>query len=80
MLILMGVNHLILMNPTAVCEPIVPIYCSSTSASQTLSGMIRGNRLVEARTFRYLARLRTAETRKYELNWPFKVQPRPYQP
>jgi len=38
-----------------------------------------GNRLVEARTFRYLSRLREREPGEYERNWPFKVPPRDYQ-
>jgi superfamily II DNA or RNA helicase len=38
-----------------------------------------GNRLVEARAYRYLSRLRTAEPGEYERTWPFKVSPRPYQ-
>lgn len=38
-----------------------------------------GNRLVEARAYRFLARLRTEEAGEYERNWPFKVQPRDYQ-
>lgn len=38
-----------------------------------------GNRLVEARTYRYLSRLREAEPGEYERGWPFKVQPYPYQ-
>lgn len=38
-----------------------------------------GNRLVEARTFRYLARLREREPGEYERSFPFKVPPRDYQ-
>lgn len=38
-----------------------------------------GNRLVEARTYRYLSRLRTAEPGEYERNFPFKVPPAPHQ-
>lgn len=38
-----------------------------------------GNRLVEARTYRYLARLRTTEPGEYERSWAFKLPPKPYQ-
>lgn len=38
-----------------------------------------GNRLVEARTYRYLSRLRTDEPGDYERNFPFKVPPKDYQ-
>lgn len=37
------------------------------------------NRLVEARTYRFLARLRTEPPGEYERTWPFKVTPRDYQ-
>ena len=38
-----------------------------------------GNRLVEARTYRYIGRLRTEPPGEYERAWPFKVSPKPYQ-
>lgn len=38
-----------------------------------------GNRLVEARTYRYLARLRTQQPGEYERNWPYKVPPHEHQ-
>lgn len=38
-----------------------------------------GNRLVEARTYRYLTRLRTTEPGEYERAWPFKVPPKDHQ-
>ncbi len=38
-----------------------------------------GNRLVEARTYRFLSRLRTEPPGEYELNWPFKVPCKPHQ-
>lgn len=38
-----------------------------------------GNRLVEARTYRYLGRLRAEPPGEYERAWPFKVPPKPYQ-
>ncbi len=38
-----------------------------------------GNRLVEARAYRYMARLRTTGPGEYEREWPFKMEPKPYQ-
>lgn len=38
-----------------------------------------GNRLVEARAYRFIGRLRTAEPGEYERAWPFKVPPKPWQ-
>lgn len=38
-----------------------------------------GNRLVEARAYRFMGRLRTAEPGEYELSWPFKITPTGYQ-
>jgi len=38
-----------------------------------------GNRLMEARTYRYMERLRAAEPGEYEHTWPFKVTPHAYQ-
>jgi len=38
-----------------------------------------GNRLMEARTYRYMQALRTAEPGEYERSFPFKVEPHAYQ-
>jgi SNF2-related domain len=55
------------------------LYLNQLLPSETTTWRDPHNRLFEAKAYRFLAKLRDRPPGEYELNWPFKTKPDPWQ-